>query len=108
MKAIPFLFLLLLLAACSKEDQNPTAKLPACIQDILDDPEQSENLLTIRLQQVNGENHYWLNTGAMAWDGTETIVNEQCETVCTLCGFCISPECIGDYDNEDWEIIWEK
>jgi len=64
-------------------------------------------LKTIQAITLNNEIHYWLNTDFTHFDGTEFIMNEQCDTVCFFCGECFQPECANDYDFEDWEIIWQ-
>ncbi|MFQ5447991.1 MAG: hypothetical protein ACE5FF_13765 [Saprospiraceae bacterium] len=94
------------LIAC-KKDKLPEGT-PECIQEIIEQEGGSGNLLTVKRTVVQGENHYWLNTGAMAWDGSEAIINESCDTICMLCGFCLPPPCTSDYDNAVWETIWEK
>jgi hypothetical protein len=92
--------------ACKKDEGSQQTQIPSCIQDIIDGA--GNGLLAVKRTEINGENRYWLNTGAMAWDGSEAIVNESCDTVCMLCGFCLPPPCTSDYNNAVWETIWEK
>ena len=94
------------MAACCKKDDCEDGKLPDCIQQRIN-ISSKPLYLTVNMQKVNGECHYWLNTGAMAFDGAEYIVNDQCDTVCFYCGFCIPPDCSKEYSSEDWEVIWK-
>jgi len=63
---------------------------------------------SVKRQKVVGEYHYWLNTGAMAWDGVEYIVNCDCDTVCEIGGFRPPRDCSKNFDFDIWEIVWEK
>lgn len=93
--------------SCEKKKEI-LSEVPACIQAILEDDAQMENIKTIRMQPVNGIPQYWLNTDFMHFDGAEFIVDANCDTTCLLCGECFPPECMEDYNYEDWVIIWEK
>jgi hypothetical protein len=106
MNKILFVLFCILLSACCKQDDCNDGKLPDCIQKIID-ISSTQPFLTVKMQKVDGECHYWLNTGANAWDGVEYIVNSHCDTVCVLCGFCPTPDCSKKYDFENWEIVWE-
>ena len=104
MKIFYWLVFILFLTACTNTEES----LPQCIEDILEDQNLSTDIKTVKLQEVNGEKHYWLNTDHMYFDGVEFIVNEICDTVCGLCGECFPPDCYYDYDMSKWEIIWSK
>jgi len=99
-------FIIILLTACTKNKVELDTSIPICIQEILNDPVASLDIKTIRVQQNNGELHYWLNTDFTHFDGVEYIVNMDCDTVCSFCGECIPPECTRDY-KDAWEVIWE-
>jgi len=103
-----FLFIAALFCfpACKKD--KGLANTSDCIQEIIDEAIETGNLLAVKKTKVNGENRYWLNSGAMAWDGSEAIVDETCDTICILCGFCVPEGCMYDYYNAVWETIWEK
>jgi hypothetical protein len=98
----PMAILFLLLPSCSKDSE-----LPDCIEKLTDDPDQTELIEKVRSQTLNGEVYYWLNTGAVAYDGAEYIVNNSCDTICYFCGFCLPPDC-GVSPQDDWETIWER
>lgn len=105
-----FLLLLLLFTSCAcKKREEALSNLPACLQTLVADQQQSVGLETIRVQKIKGEKHYWLNTDARHLDGAEYIVNASCDTVCLICTECGPPECMKKYGaEEDWKIIWRK
>lgn len=107
MKSILIIFFGLLLLSCTKQDECGNQKLPDCIKQKID-VSSVQIFQTVKRQKVDGEYHYWLNTGAMAWDGVEYIVNCNCDTICSYCGECFPPECSKKYDFDKWETIWEN
>jgi len=106
MKTILIIFFSLFLFSCTKQVKCDSEKLPECIQQKID-ISSVQIFQTVKRKKVDGEYHYWLNTGAMAWDGVEYIVNCDCDTVCFFCGECVPPECSKNYDFDKWEIVWE-
>lgn len=107
MKHLALVFFVLLFISCHKSDCVDTT-VPECIQSIIDDEELSADLRTVRVQKVDNQLHYWLNTDYVHFDGAEEIVNSACDTICYICGECIPPDCYYDYDYDDWMVIWEK
>lgn len=112
---------LLLASACDRAgtDDDPDPPAPSEVLELTDchraliaargGEGTRGRLLAVRAQLVRGEPHYWLHTGAMAYDGTEAIVDAACETVCTLGGFRAVdqvPPCTRDYDGEAWVTLW--
>lgn len=100
------IFIAGLLFTCNKDEGDDievmeVSEIPSCILEIID----AENSMQIHRQDINGETHYWLNTGANAYDGDEQIVNDACEEVCFYGGW-INPECTEDYIPDDWEQIF--
>jgi hypothetical protein len=94
--------------ACSKDSNS----IPDCIQAKIDEmlPLSSVQLKAVYKTKIDGEYHYWFNTGAVTWDGAEYIYSENCENQCSYCGFCIKDECIDkypEYGSEKWEIVWK-
>lgn len=90
--------------SCNKKDCCATLSsgiLPECI--VLD-----STLKTVKVQVVDNELHYWLNTDDTQHDGVEFVVNMQCDTVCTFCGECLPPKCSNDYNFECWVVIWKQ
>ncbi len=115
MQKLTYLFALLLFVfvACEKEDtldiHDTETGLPVCLDEQIQTAAVVEAVIfnaIVKAQVVDGETHYWLNTGANAFDGDEFIVNAQCDTVCVQAGW-IPRECISAYDPEAWEIVWE-
>lgn len=68
--------------------------LPVCIEEILMDSTRLVRLKTIQALVVKNEVHYWLNTDWRHADGAESIIDEKCETVCSMCGNCTFPKCL--------------
>lgn len=105
--AIVSVFILAVLdIQCTKEKGN--SNLPTCIQAIIKDNQRNKDLKTVRVQKVNGVSFYWLNTDATTYDGTEAIVNSRCDTVCFFCGECIYPECLEQFEDREWHLVWSK
>ena len=102
-----FIIVLFLIVSC-KPEESLDLNLPVCIENVIQDSILSKNLITIQLQKINGENHYWMNTDFRHSDGPEYILNNQCDTICGFCGECNPDECINDYKSKKWKIIWEK
>ncbi|MBI5917750.1 MAG: hypothetical protein HY842_20455 [Bacteroidetes bacterium] len=106
MKKLVFLTsAILAFAACKKE--TACGEIEPCLEAKFEEFKASTNAISIRKQEVNGENHYWFNDGSTAWDGVEYILNETCDTVCYFCGECQLPACLEDYTGS-WEVVWEK
>lgn len=115
MKNFLIIFAIVLISSCKKSDEPVEMNeppilpdVPSCIAEIIDDPILSASLKTVRVQELDNELHYWLNTDFVEVDGEEFIVNAQCDTLCFYCGFCVPPDCTSDYTIDDWETIWEK
>jgi len=104
LKIVCGLMLLILLTSCNKEEMKDTdGNLPACILAEID----ADDDLIVKTQTLNGEVHYWLNTGDLAFDGEEEIVNDLCEKVCYFGGWT-NPTCIADYDPNEWQEAWPE
>lgn len=102
--------ILVILFSCSKESKNANIdkKLPDCLKEVVKNRDSRRELKRIKVQEVNSELHYWLNTDASQSDGVEFIVNTNCDTICTFCGECFPPECTTIYNYEEWITIWKK
>lgn len=100
LKLVSVLILFTLCFSCKKEQGIANNEIPTCIQSMIDDNED----LLIHKQEVDGQIHYWINTGANAVDGNEQIVNIICVEVCYYGGW-INPDCLENYVFEDWEQI---
>ncbi len=99
-----------LLVACSKKDENV---IPDCIQNKIEKFEENgiEKLVAVYKYNLNGDDHFWFNTGAVTYDGSEAIYDENCKEVCGYCGFCVKSKCIDDYPSygsEEWQLVWKK
>ncbi len=101
------LICVLLITSCEKNN-NCCDQLPDCINEMINRAGDSPPLVSVKMQKVDGECHYWLNTGASAWDGVEYIVNDKCDTICEIGGFRAPLDCSKNYDFDKWEIVWEK
>lgn len=99
------LTLVCILSACSKCEE--TSGLPDCIETIIANNTGYDTIKTVQVQTIDGNLHYWLETGAMSYDGTEAIVNAECDTLCTIGGW-LPPECSNNYIYENWETIWKR
>ena len=97
LRIVLLLFIFGFLLSCNNDEVD--LSFPACLEELTAD---NENLV-IKMQEVDGERHFWLNTGFNAFDADEYIVDENCDTVCYYGGW-INPECIEDYTGE-WVII---
>ncbi|MFK7808547.1 MAG: hypothetical protein AB8F74_12150 [Saprospiraceae bacterium] len=106
MKKLLFVFAVLTFVACKDKD-NDLENLPTCILEMIDNDSSSDNLKSIQVQTIDGDVHYWLNTGVIPVDGTEYIVNDACEKLCTIGGLLPSV-CPYEYDADNWEIVWEE
>ncbi len=93
---------MLTLVACQKDKQR------TCLDSKLEEFKASPNAIAIRTQEVNGETHYWFQTTASSKDLGDSIMNESCEFVCSICGECPWTPCMYNYDETKWDIIWEK
>ena len=107
MKKLTFVLIIFTFLSCDKKNGNLNSELPECIKNIISNNQVFIPLKTVQIQEVDGEFHYWLNTDARHFDGLESIVNNNCDTICYYCGECSFPNCINRY-NEDWQIIWEN
>lgn len=101
------IIIFLIVTSCKKNEAVITNDLPICIEEILMDSTRLTSIKTVQAIMVKNEIHYWLNTDARHSDLTESIVNEQCEKVCLMCGICVPQKCSDKYDMEDWQIVWQ-
>ena len=82
-------------------------KLPGCIAEIIRN-HHGQGHMRVRKMTVKRSDHYWLNDGAAAYDGTEMVYNEFCEEVCKFGGFRKHLDCMDAYEGKQWELVWEK
>ncbi len=107
MHKLSFVLIFVFCVACSKSKQEISRSIPSCIQAVIEDPDLSKDIKTVRVQENASELQYWINTDFTHFDGVEYILNSTCDTVCIMCGECLPPECLEDY-SEEWLTIWEK
>ncbi|MEO0899109.1 MAG: hypothetical protein AAFY71_22040 [Bacteroidota bacterium] len=107
MKYLPFVVLGFLLFSCDQEGSNALDDLPACVQDYIENADGSQKQHPIKAQRLGFKRYYWLNTGAMAFDGLEYIVDADCDTACSMGGL-LPPSCDLDFDNNNWEQVWPE
>ncbi len=115
LKILPFLLLFSLICtanACNEEAEDLTPEdasgdLPTCIGQLV---ASDNSILAVRVQPVEEQLHYWLNTGAMAYDGVEYVVSDHCDTLCTIGGLRLvgtGPECATKYTGE-WRDVYTR
>ncbi|MCC6726122.1 MAG: hypothetical protein IT258_16565, partial [Saprospiraceae bacterium] len=82
-------------------------KLPDCIAALVAaDKEQSK--MSVLKTNVNGTDHYWLQSGAAAYDGIELIYDANCKEVCKSGGMRQPMPCMKVYEGKQWELVWEE
>lgn len=102
MKYFLLVIVLVFLISCHKEDLDST--LPPCINEII---QSSLYWSRVESQIHNGQQVYWLKSDVIA-DVQESIINNQCEILCSYCGECEPARCAKKYKNNKWETIWER
>lgn len=102
--------LLILLSGC---DKFKIEGVPSCIEDELKEAadvcSQEKASLTAFLFQ--GEKVYILDPGNCIADGAVAVVNQNCDTLCSLGGFAGNVMCNGEIFYQaatDEELIWEE
>lgn len=98
------ILIILIFLSCSQDENRE--HLPDCIAKSILLPNVWSELDSVRRQEFEGVFHYWLDTGLRHGDIPELIVNDNCETVCIICFECIPPDCMFQYDQDNWETIW--
>ncbi len=86
-------------------------QLPTCIMEkISADKEQGK--MNVFKMNVNSSDHYWLQSGAAAYDGLEYVLivgkDGKCEEVCQMGGMRMPPPCQKLYEGKQWELVWEE
>ncbi len=82
-------------------------KLPDCITALVAaDKEQGK--MNVLKMNVNGTDHYWLQSGAAAYDGIELIYDANCKEVCKTGGMRKPLDCMKVYEGKQWELVWEE
>lgn len=99
-------FLLIFLFSCSSSEIEED-NIPFCVLAEFNSLKDDNQFLKIRRQMINDEYHFWINTGANAYDGDEDIVDSNCDVVCQYRGW-FPAECIDQYEFERWEVILEN
>lgn len=93
--------------SCKDDNDAQFDCLPACIQNLIESP-TGPTIKAIKIQKINNTTHFWINTDARHHDGTEDIVDQDCNRLCFFCGECEPPKCLDDYNMNDWKTVWEK
>ncbi len=107
-KYIALSIVLISLSFCTKKkEEDITISIPCCVQDILAVNDTLLPILKVKTQEVDGVFHYWLQDDARTFDGAELVVNDQCDTICTI-GGRFTNTCSKQYDAEKWVVIWTK
>ncbi|MBK8565383.1 MAG: hypothetical protein IPN76_19060 [Saprospiraceae bacterium] len=86
-------------------------KLPDCIAALVAADKEQGRMNVLKLN-LNGSDHYWLQSGAAAYDGIEyvyqVIKDGKCEEVCQMGGMRMPPPCQKVYEGKQWELVWEE
>jgi hypothetical protein len=82
-------------------------KLPDCIMALVA-ADKVEGKMNVHKMSVNGIDHYWLQSGAAAYDGIELIYDANCKEVCKTGGMRKPLDCMKAYEAGKWELVWEK
>jgi hypothetical protein len=82
-------------------------KLPDCIAALVA-ADKVEGKMNVFKMTVNGADHYWLQSGAAAYDGIEYIYDGNCKELCTTGGMRTPPACMAIYEGKQWELMWEE
>jgi hypothetical protein len=82
-------------------------KLPDCIAALVK-ADKVEAKMVVLKTNVGGTDHYWLQSGAAAYDGIEHIYDANCKEVCQSGGMRVPPPCMKVYEGKQWEVVWEE
>lgn len=82
-------------------------KLPDCITELVK-ANKDEGRMNVLKMNVNGTDHYWLQSGAAAYDGIEYIYDTNCKEVCKTGGMRKPLDCMKVYEAGQWELVWEE
>lgn len=83
-------------------------KLPDCIMEKVKAQISPPNRMKVIKVNVNGVDHYWLRSGAVAFDGIEYIYDSSCKEVCRTGGMQTQMTCMKSYENVPWTVVWEE
>ncbi len=85
--------------------------LPDCIMEKVK-ADKEEAKMNILKMNINGNDHYWLQSGAAAYDGLEYVYelgkDGKCEEVCQMGGMRVPPPCEKAYQGKQWVLVWEE
>jgi hypothetical protein len=82
-------------------------KLPDCITALVA-ADKVDGKMNVLKTNVNGTDHYWLQSGAAAYDGIELIYDANCKEVCKTGGMRKPMDCMKVYEGKPWELVWEE
>jgi hypothetical protein len=86
-------------------------KLPDCITKLVEADKESGKMNVFKMN-VNGTDHYWLSSGAAAYDGVEMIyelgADGTCKEVCKTGGMRQPLACMKAYEQGKWQLVWEE
>ncbi|MBI1227562.1 MAG: hypothetical protein GC192_20180 [Bacteroidetes bacterium] len=83
-------------------------KLPDCIMKQIENNRVAQGRMVVYKMTVNGSDHYWLQSGAAAYDGIEFIYDANCKEVCKTGGMRKPLDCMKAYENGKWGLVWEE
>jgi hypothetical protein len=83
-------------------------ELPGCLSEKAKTVAAADGVLRVLKMNTGGQDHFWFNDGAAAYDGIEFIYDANCKEVCKTGGFRKPLDCMKVYENQKWEVIWEE
>ncbi len=82
-------------------------KLPDCVTALVK-ADKVDGKMSVFKMAVKGVDHYWLQSGAAAYDGIEFIYDANCKEVCKTGGMRMPMDCMKAYEAGKWELVWEE
>ncbi|MBI5917032.1 MAG: hypothetical protein HY842_16800 [Bacteroidetes bacterium] len=97
-----------LLAACCDDTSN--VGNPVCIDDTIETFKTDSQSIAVLKTDLNGQFLFWFQTEAPWADGTDDVLNEECEVVCLIGGFRIDPcDCMGvNFCELTFDTLWHR
>lgn len=83
-------------------------KLPDCIMEKIKVHKVEQGRMMVHKMAVGGVDHFWLQSGAAAYDGIEFIYDANCKEACKTGGMRMPMACMKAYENGKWELVWEE
>ncbi|MBK7093995.1 MAG: hypothetical protein IPH57_02605 [Saprospiraceae bacterium] len=96
MRFLLLIMFLFVLCSCCKDENCNSTELPDCIRQMIDVVGDAPPLISVKMQKVDGECRYWLNTDAIL-KLAQYIVNSNV-TLFAIMVEIIQRDCLDDYN----------